>query len=117
MDNYDTRIIWSQPEYEIPKDIYPKYPLKEYEIWEEGYSATGEHGGAIFLGKSIGRSFKEACCKLMCEKHLEYLKEVQSDEYNGYDNPNDGWSYDPSTNTKWGCHLFDNEVDARKSFG
>lgn len=28
--------------------------MKEYEIWSEGYEATGEHGGAHFHGKSFG---------------------------------------------------------------
>ena len=34
--------------------------MKEWEIWSEGYSATGEHSGAHFHGKFPGETFDDA---------------------------------------------------------
>lgn len=70
-----------------------------YEVWSEGYAATGERAPAIYLGKYEADSFLEACMKAMKAK---------------------GWSlssYNPVSNTYWGCRFFDNEIKARKSFG
>lgn len=70
--------------------------MKEYEIWSEGYADNGGHEGAHFHGKCEAGNFDEACIKLMEAK---------------LDKNSDG------TNSIWGCRLFDNEADARKSFG
>lgn len=73
--------------------------MKSYEVWMEGYAATGEHGTAQHLGNTTAASFKEAC-KLVVE--------------------NKNWDmsyYNPERNTYWGCRFFDNGEDARKSFG
>jgi hypothetical protein len=67
--------------------------MKEYEIWSEGFAATGESAKANFIGSIWGETFIDAC-------------------------KNSGLklsSYDPPI--YWGCRLFDNEADARKSFG
>lgn len=65
------------------------------EVWCEGYMATGDSAEARLLGKTRASTLKEACDKL-------------------YSNDP---SYDPERMTYWGCRLFDNEDDARKSFG
>lgn len=72
---------------------------QEFEIWSEGFAATGESGPARFHGTSIGIDFKDSCIKfsLANPKFLEY--------------------FDSSRMTYWGCELFDNEIEARKSFG
>lgn len=117
MYNYATRIAWSK---KIDNQQKPPSPVqvKEYEIWSEGYAATGEHGTATFHGKSKGRSFKEACIRLMCEEHIKWIDKMCDPDYIGQrDNPDYGWSYDANRNTLWGCNMYDNEVDARKSFG
>lgn len=69
-----------------------------YEIWSEGYAATGERGTATLLGKYEANSWDEAVQK--------YMK----------DNPN-RIRIDERGYTDWGCRLFDNETSARKSFG
>lgn len=68
-----------------------------WEIWMEGYSATGEHATASCVGTRVpARTFREACIKTY-----------------GYDNN----LFDPERLTFWGCRLFDNEADAREGFG
>lgn len=69
--------------------------MRQYEIWSEGYITNGERAGAHFHGRAMGDTFAEACRRLF------------KDDYN----------YDDEKGTHWGCRLFDNEDDARKSFG
>ena len=65
----------------------------------EGYAASGDRSGATLLGSADAGSFAEACRKVY----------AQRGDFSGY----------PLTDnlTIWGCRLFDNEVDARRSFG
>lgn len=72
--------------------------LTAYQIWSEGYSATGEHDTARLMGSSTGNSFREACISF-------------------FDKRKDSGYFNSISLTYWGCHLFDNESDARKSFG
>lgn len=81
----------------IIKDKYLIANLKTFEVWAEGYSATGDNQGASFHGNWQAETFKEACAK-WAEGVME-----------GY--------YNAENNTFWGCRLFDNEEDARRSFG
>ncbi len=73
--------------------------MPKYEVWSEGYMATGEHGTAQFLGTEEGETFPEACVKALKKKKWSMS------------------SYDPERNTYWACRFFDNEADARKSYG
>ena len=102
---------------DFSKPVKPPPPLelKEYEVWMEGYRATGEYGTASLWGKSIARSFEEACHKIACEN---YLKRTKEDETNPYKNFGIGrWDYDPHKLTYWACKLYETELEARKSFG
>lgn len=72
---------------------------KLFEIWSEGYRVTGEQGKAVYIGEAKGIDFKDAC------KNLKLL----STSFAKY--------YDEDKNTFWGCNLFDNEDQARVSFG
>lgn len=76
---------------------------KTYEIWMEGYAATGESGTARYVDSIKAESFKDACVKF--SKTKEGIEE-QWDEY-----------FDSQDLSYWGCRLFDNEMDARKAFG
>lgn len=69
-----------------------------YDVWSEGFAATGEHGSAVFMGSAQADSFAEACAKVC-------------------DTPDRRSSFNSDSLTFWGCQLFDNEADARKSFG
>jgi hypothetical protein len=79
--------------------------MEKYQVWSEGYSATGNSSDAQRLTRKgedtlwEGETFKDAC-----ENALRTLK----------------WEmkyYDKDRNTYWGCRFYDNEADARKSFG
>jgi len=88
--------------------------MKEYEIWIEGYAATGESSGASYIGKATGNNFEEAC------KNFRYPDNIYS--YLGDKIIiNQGEPLKLDENRKypsiWACRLYDNESDARKSFG
>lgn len=73
--------------------------LKEYNIWSEGYIATGGSGKAYFHSKQEGLNFKDAC-KKFAEKDKDFAK-----------------YFDEKRMTYWGCKLFADESLARESFG
>lgn len=70
-----------------------------YNIWCEGYRATGESSGATFLGYAEGTSLKDACINLA----------QQDSSFASY--------FDANRMTYWGCRIYDNEYDARSTFG
>lgn len=76
----------------------------KFEIWSEGYLATGMEGipaCARKLAEVDADSFREACDKVCSDKSWQ--------ERNG--------DYNAERLTVWGCRLFDNEADARELFG
>lgn len=79
--------------------------MKNFEIWTEGYAATGERAASRRLGTGLGHNFAEAVTNWYnvqpdAEKRLGKL-----------DFASDGR---PSI---WGCRLFETWEEARKSFG
>lgn len=70
-----------------------------FDIWAEGYRATGEHGTATYMGRALGKDFRDAC--------LNFAKQERW--------PRDLFDHDRLA--YWCCKLFDNEKDARKAFG
>ena len=97
-----------------PINHFPK--LKEYEVWMEGFSATGQSAGASLVGKAKARNFAQACHIVMCKQHLEFMEEENQPTYKHYSTPG-RWDYDPSRLTYWGCQLYWSEELAKKSFG
>ena len=80
--------------------------MTSYQIWSEGYSITGSRCCAFLVGEVEADSFKEAVAKLkdsLPEDEAQYilLESLTCPGYSSY----------------WGCRLFDNEEDARASFG
>lgn len=73
--------------------------MKKYPVWMEGFQITGNSARAKFLGVYEAQTFKAACKKALL------------------DSDRDMSHYDPKQNTYWGCRFFDNEIDARRSFG
>ncbi|MBR2388239.1 MAG: hypothetical protein IKB02_05670 [Clostridia bacterium] len=71
----------------------------EIGLWIEGYAATGESSTAKFLGFYKASTLKEAV--------TEWLKE----------NPQEEKYVNMERLSYWGCRFFDNETEARKSFG
>jgi len=90
--------------------------LKEYEVWSEGFSATGQSAEATLVGKAFARNFAQACDIVMCKSHLAWIEKVNSPDYKEYCSPRK-WDYDPHRLTDWGCALYWSEELARKSFG
>lgn len=76
--------------------------MKTWEVWSEGYRATGDFARATLEGRVDAESFAEACRKA-CVDHGRWKEEPGG--------------FDPKRLTVWGCRLFDNEADARKAFG
>lgn len=74
--------------------------LLPWSVWTEGYAATGQSSPAEFRGEFMAATFEEACLKWVATLDAEGQR-----------------CYNKDKNTFWGCRLFDNEVDARKSFG
>ncbi len=74
--------------------------MPEHEIWSEGYAATGERAGAQYHGTFAAETFREAVTMWKSTIQPSSAAVVDLDEL-----------------TFWGCRLFDNEVQARKSFG
>jgi hypothetical protein len=66
-----------------------------WDIWVEGFRMDRFRGRASFIDKAIGKTFQEACDKY----------------YEGHG------LYNSKNLSFWGCKLFDNEDDARKSHG
>lgn len=79
--------------------------MNQFELWVEGYAATGEHGTARFLGRWSGETFDEAVKKWNATKNIR-------SEYGDL-----RWSDNDHMWSVWGCRIFDNEADARRSFG
>jgi len=74
-----------------------------FDVWMEGYLATGMEGipqRATYLGSYEGDTFADAC------------EAAIKDNY-----PNDTKLFDKTRLSWWGCRMYDNETDARKSFG
>ena len=72
--------------------------MNKFEIWIEGYAATGESGIAQKFGEAEGKDLADAV-------------------RNFFKGRDDAKYLNKSYTTYWGCRIFDNEADARKVFG
>lgn len=82
--------------------------MQEFELWCEGYLATGMEGEpqhAWFIGHYYGHSFMDAV------QNCNAIHHCHNSEGDYIDISDSGNCY------MWGCRVFDNEADARKSFG
>ena len=68
-------------------------------IWMEGYAVTGGKDTAQIIASRVAESFEDAIAQERAKGNLN----IKIDEQ--------------GTPSIWGCRLFDNETDARKSFG
>ena len=75
--------------------------MKLFEIWAEGYIVPECHARAMLMGKQEAETFEQAC-------DLFFENNPDKDCYR---------KIEDGTPIFWGCKLFDNEADARKSFG
>lgn len=86
---------------------------REFEIWMSGFAITGNQQGAQFIGKAKGETFKEAC------QNYEYPEDILGWNKEVIVHKGDKLKLDAHYDwpSIWACKLYDNEVDARKSFG
>ena len=113
----------------IERNFQPKKSeTKLYEVWTEGYAATGESGqaichtviGADYMHGNMGKpcktqagSFIEAC-ELVLGKSLDRETDGSLSLSHQFIRTQDGLIRVPKV---WACRCFDNEQRARKSFG
>jgi hypothetical protein len=76
-------------------------PLRVFEIWSEGSRYTGGGSGANYEGTAKGGTFIEACDNWAKQNKIP-PRLYRSGEGAAY---------------LWGCRLYDNEKDARATFG
>lgn len=95
-------------------DHFPE--LKEYEVWAEGYAATGERSGATLQGTAFARNFAQACDIVMCQNRLHRVAIDNHPNNKEYYSPRK-WDYDPHRLSIWGCGLYWSKELASRSFG
>lgn len=74
--------------------------MKTWQVWMEGYRVTGNSNDASFKGEFEGETFQDA---------VKAYAETLDDQSKSY--------FDAAYTTFWGCRFFNNETDARKTFG
>lgn len=89
--------------------------MSAYEIWVEGYRATGESATASSWGTYLAESF-DAAVAVMLEEQPQ-LKEYYERKQRYGERNADGIMPLITVHQIWACRLFDNEADARKSCG
>ena len=83
-------------------------PSKEYEIWIEGYAASGDSGKHQLLGTCKGKSFRNAVLNWV-ESKIKDMGFVEFTRHYG--------NFNRKELTLWGCRLFPTEEESAKSFG
>lgn len=73
--------------------------MNTYQIWIEGYSIQGERGTAQFIGTFDGHDFADAVRRFYATHRPNCT------------------TFDAEHLNDWGCRFFDNEADARRTFG
>lgn len=92
--------------------------MKKWDIWTEGYRATGEDCSAAYQGSVEAETFVDAC--RLKFGHLDYFEVREPIEITSESArlglARMGLNQDTSCHL-WICRLFDNEADARKRNG
>lgn len=87
--------------------------MKKFEIWCEGFVATGQRGLAHKVGEAEGENFTQAV-----ENYIEANPNcgIESNSRSMYVSE-EAYIDRTSRFNIWGCNLFSNEEKARKTFG
>jgi len=88
-------------------------PVKTFQIWMEGFSASGDQSDAQLVGTGNGETFDDAVRDYMNRTPDHGITANTMSRYatsEAYEKRRSNWNI-------WACDLFDNEADARKSFG
>lgn len=82
----------------------------KYDIWSEGYLATGMEGipakAQLVVEGAEGKDFGDAVQRWVASKDKEWLINHWGD-----------YSHHDGHHFLWGCELFPTEEEARKAFG
>lgn len=87
--------------------------MEIYEIWREGFCFNGEEQPAQLLGKVKAKSFDNAVKVLATHRPQLGIQENTRARYiddDAYNKRLSNWNV-------FGCNLFSNETNARKTFG
>lgn len=76
--------------------------MRIFDVWTEGWAANEGKFPAMFMGRVEAESLVEACKKLKARSKPDLRRFWRIEEKAAY---------------YYGCKAFDNERDARKSFG
>lgn len=68
--------------------------LEKFEVWSEGYEATGDRAPHQFMGEAVRETFQEACIAVMNANRMNDV------------------SFDAQNLTYWGCRLFPTKQEA-----
>lgn len=98
--------------------------MDQFEIWTEGYAATGEHGLATFHGVFSGKTFDDAVEMYLKREEESGFKDIMQHYKKTEKFVECAVSPEHPLGRKlttvhyvWACRLFDNEKDARYSWG
>jgi len=87
---------------------------KEYEVWTEGFAATGQRSDATCHNTKVkAKSFIEACKKVLgdsLDRNEDKTLRLSQNKYPTQDG-------EINVPMVWACGCFDNEEQARESFG
>lgn len=95
-ETHDDAVAYKQSQMEPPE--------KRITVWKEGYDASGNHCSAQHLFDANGPDLNS-----VIEKFVNGIT----------DSSRDYWRFDVEQSLwrHWGCRTFDNEADARKTYG
>lgn len=100
------------------KITYSKPETKMYQVWTQGYRATGEHGTATYHGECYAENFVEACKRILGhDKSFEVREPIEVTSESARLGMARMGINQETVCFLWVCRCFDNEADARKSFG
>lgn len=88
--------------------------MPKFDIWSEGFSITGIDGKAQMFAEGVEAETFEKACDLWFNTLGNVTPDYYKPAHEGSDVYGKVIHYRPSF---WGCSLYDNEEDARRSFG
>ena len=84
----------------LKKFDHLQVPEKEFIIWQEGFNCSDGHGQACIWNKGSGKTFEHAILKILKDIEELTLYRIKDGKF-----------------CCWGCDFYDNEKDARETFG
>lgn len=90
--------------------------VNKFEIWCEGYRISGNSSQAEFVGEFEAETFDEAVEEYNRTRDKSNTTAAERNTRERYPS-NEAYEKRRSNWNIWACNLFNNEQDARKSFG